>query len=215
MRKLIVGACIAATGAVALIPASASAATFDTKVTIEIKGTGNGFRGKVRSSNSDCVVNRKVTLQRRKAGQEKFRDIGSDNASTNGSWSVRTQPVNRAKYRAVVERKRIGADRCAGASSERTKAHKTSVTIVPRASDFIGQVFSSDSCVRHRTIHLQRKRPSADAFHTIGTDLTNNAGKWRVDKPAIHGSTYRARAEAKQVGAHTSCMRGTSPKFHG
>lgn len=215
MRKGLVGACIAAIGVVGLIPASASATTFDTHVTIEIKGTGNGFRGKVRSSNSDCVANRKVTLQRRKAGQEKYRDIGSDNASSSGAWSVRTQPVNRAKYRAVIERERIAPDTCSGASSEATKAHKTTVTIVPTASSFNGKVFSSQACVRHRKVHLQRKRPSADTFHTIGTDLTNPAGEWRVDKAAIHGSTYRARAEAKQAGPRNSCMRGTSPKFRG
>ena len=215
MKKCIVAVCIAAIGVVAFIPASASATTFGTRLTIGIMKGGRGFGGTAKSSSSSCVANRQVTLQRRKVGQDKYKDIGTDKTSSSGSWVVHTLPVNRAKYRAVAKRERTSTDTCRRGSSNRTKAHKTKVTIVPLTSSFIGKVFSYQPCVGHRRVLLQRKGSHGKTFGTIGADRANKDGEWRVNKTAVHGSSYRAMARAKQVGARTSCMRRASPTFHG
>jgi hypothetical protein len=213
MSKRVVGGCIAAVGALALSPASASAATSATHVTIAIKPVGNGFRGKVTSPRTRCVADRKVTLQRRKAGQDSFTGVGSDWAASDGIWSVKSRPVNQARYRAVIKTK-VGAKGCLGAVTEATTAHKTSVTIAAGSSNFHGKV-SSAACAPDRKVLLQRRAPSDSSFRTIGSDVSGKEGRWLVNKSAKHGSAYRATARAKQVTSTTSCMRGRSNTVHG
>jgi hypothetical protein len=213
MRKCIAGACIAAIGALTFSAASASAATSATHVTIAIKPVGNGFRGKVTSPRARCVANRKVTLQRRKAGQDSFTGVGSDRASSDGAWSVKTRPVNKARYRGVIKTK-VGAKGCLGAVTEQTEAHRTSVTIAAGSSNFHGKV-SSAACAPDRKVLLQRKAPSSSSFQTIASDLSGKEGRWLVNKAAKHGSAYRATARAKQVTSTISCIRGRSNTLHG
>jgi hypothetical protein len=210
MRKLLAASCITAFAVAAFIPASAGAAPADTHVTIKIKTSGNGFRGKVKSPRASCVDNRKVILERRNPGQNSYTRIGSDRASSTGSWIVKTKPVDRAKYRAVVH-ERSGASGCDRDASQATKAHETTATIAMTSSRFHGKVSSVSSCLAHRKVLLQRKKPGESAFHTIGSDRTNQDGKWSVSKAPVNGSSYRAGVRARQASPTTSCMRGRSP----
>src|SRR4051812_37120052 len=139
MRKCILGACLAAWAVAVVLPASAGASHAATRLTIKIKATGNGFRGEVKSRRASCVTHRKVTLQRRKAGQDNFTGLGSDGASNDGIWMIQTKPVDRAEYRAVIKTK-TGANGCFPITTEATKAHKTSVSVATASSNLHGKV---------------------------------------------------------------------------
>jgi hypothetical protein len=213
MTKYTIAACVAALGIVALAPGSASAARSATQATIKI--SGNGFRGKVTSPRKSCVTHREVKLQRRKSSSSFFRNIGTDRASSDGSWSVRTKPIDRAEYRAVIKAK-AGANGCFPFTTEATKAHRAGLSILKQSSDFHGQVATGvANCQPGRKVVLQRKSPSSSGFDTIGFDLSDKRGNWLVNKAPSSGSSYRAVARAKQVNSTTSCIRRASPTIPG
>jgi hypothetical protein len=208
MKRCVFAMCFAAIGVVALIPADGGATKLGTQVTILIKASGKGFKGEVTAARARCVKDRKVKLQRREPGEDDFTAIGSDRASIDGTWSVRAQPVNRAEYRPVIKAK----PGCSPVSTEPTKAHKTSVTLVSGSSSFHGKVSSSSACARDRKVLLREAGFSGPppTFVTIGSDLTDKGGHWKVDKAPSHKALYRATALAKQANTFTSCMEARS-----
>jgi hypothetical protein len=211
MTKRMLALCIAVLGVAALLPAAAGAATFNSSTNIAINSQGNGFKGTVTSPKPTCKSGRHVSLQREKQGQTSFTPVGSDTTSSAGAWNITSNPINGAKYRAVVTTKSGGGTTCKAAISLTTIAHSTSSTIVQGANNFHGKVSSpSNSCVANRAVALQRKTIYQSQFNTIGTDLTDSAGNWLVPTTPVSGAQYRAQVAPKQVGTN-SCMKAFSP----
>jgi hypothetical protein len=151
-----------------------------------------------------------VTLQRKLAGQTSFHAVGTDHSSTNGTWEVTSGPVANAKYRAVVNSKRLGDNTCKATVSSETTARNTNTTIVQGASNFHGKVSSpADGCVPNRHVALQRKGIYQSTFNTVGDDDTAANGAWIVPVTPTPGASYRAFVSAKQVGPN-SCMKRIS-----
>ena len=200
---------VAALGIAAIIPATASAATFSTHTTIAINSVGNGFAGKVTSPRSSCVPSRHVTLQRKLAGHTSFSNVGSDVGASNGTWNITSAPVANAQYRAKVASKAVAGNTCAATTSTVTSARATSVSIVQAAHNFHGKVNSVSACVPNRKVTLYKKGIYSSTFSPIGSDVTDSAGNWLVSTTPTSGASYRAKAGAKQAGAN-SCMVGQS-----
>lgn len=74
-----------------------------------------------------------------------------------------------------------------------------------RPHRFTGRVRSSDaSCVSGRNVVLKRRRPGPD--RTIGTDVTNAAGKYSIR----HRKTRRAKTYYTRARGNADCRRATS-----
>lgn len=102
---------IAAVGAVAVVPMSATGQpTFPTELTI--KGPNGDFSGKIKSDNPECESGRKVTVFKKKSGDDK--KVGSDTADS-GKWSTGNSGEKKGKFYA-----KVGADfgACAKAKSK-------------------------------------------------------------------------------------------------
>jgi hypothetical protein len=214
MSKRFVALCIAALGIAALLPAAASAATFNSSTSIAINSLGNGFRGTVTSPKPSCKTGRHVSLQREKPGQTSFTSVGADTTAANGAWNIPSNPIAGSKYRAVVNTKSGGGTICKAAISLTTIARKTTTTIAQGANNFHGKVSSFSSCVASRNVALQRKGIYATQFNTIGTDVTDHNGNWSVTTNPVSGAKYRALVAPKQVGTN-SCMQGISTQVTG
>lgn len=77
---------------------------------------------------------------------------------------------------------------------------------------FKGKVRSEDpECLGDRRVTVFKKRPGKDK--KVGSDFTNNRGKWKVDKRQANGRYY-ARVAAKQLsgyyGPGDKCARARS-----
>lgn len=182
-----------------------------TRSTIGINSLGNAFKGKVTAV-TGCVAARKVTLQRKNPGATAFVNVGTPaTTQSNGTWTVPTDPVNNALYRAKVSAKTSGANACMAALSSSTKAIPTVLTIQQGGANFHGNVNSAvTACKSNRTVTLQRKTIYETTFHNIGTDASSSTGAWLVPTAVISGASYRASVSARQVGA-ASCLNDLSP----
>jgi hypothetical protein len=99
--------------------ASAGAPPYPTKVTI--KEQNGDFHGKVKSDVTECVVDRKVTVLKKRSGPDKR--INSDTSDEDGKWSTGNTGVGPGKYYAKAkgsdpEAKRGGAPYCEKGKSE-------------------------------------------------------------------------------------------------
>jgi hypothetical protein len=177
-----------------------------TNATIAINSLGNAFGGQVTATTA-CVTGRTVRLQRKSPGQTTFSNVGTaDVTGSNGAWSVATNPVANAQYRASVQAKTAGTNACMAGKSAVTTARTSTVTIQQGGStNFHGNVNSVTACESNRTVTLQRKTIYQDTFHNIGSDATNASGAWLVPTAVQSGASYRASVSAKQSGAN-SCL---------
>jgi hypothetical protein len=183
-----------------------------TNSTIAINSLGNAFTGKV-SAITACVSGRTVKLQRKNPGATAFTNVGTpDTTASNGAWSVATNPVNNAQYRASVAAKTAGANACMAGLSKTTKAIPTTLTIQQGGStNFHGNVNSAvAACKSNRTVTLQRKTIYETTFHNVGSDASSSTGVWQVPTAVVSGASYRGSVSAKQTGT-ASCLDDLSP----
>jgi hypothetical protein len=113
MRKLLIAvASVVAFAALGLGVAAAHDNSSKTKVTIAYHlgpapyYEGTNFHGKVKSHHHKCIKHRKVTVKRKKSGND--QKIGSDKSNNKGKWKVLTGPVPSGKYYAVAKKKTLG-----------------------------------------------------------------------------------------------------------
>jgi hypothetical protein len=102
---------LAAAAIAVLSPSALAEPSFDSEVTIHFRGSDDTFLGKVSSSKSACVANRKVILYSKSAQKAPPVKLGSDRASGSGAWSV-PQVVTTNYYFAKVNPKHVGAGLC-------------------------------------------------------------------------------------------------------
>ncbi len=102
---------VAAAFAIAVVPMSASGkGKYPTEVTI--KGPNGDFSGKVKSDAAQCKENRKVTVFKKRAGDDK--KLGSDTSESNGAWSTGNSGENKGKFYAKAK----AVDVCEAGKSE-------------------------------------------------------------------------------------------------
>lgn len=86
----------------------------------------------------------------------------------------------------------------------------TTFAIAPSGKAFTGKVSSPrGACVPNRTVNLQRKLAGQSSFVKIGSDKTDNQGKWSVGTTPKNGAQYRAVVASKKVSGNT-CKSTTS-----
>ena len=67
--------------------------------------------------------------------------------------------------------------------------------------NFHGKLSSGHhSCVDSETIHLFRVKPGADKM--VGTDVTNDRGKYSIDRKVFKTGKYYTRYNGKTTGVH-------------
>jgi hypothetical protein len=213
MSKRLVALPVAMLAIAVFAPGIANATTFNTTLSISISGAGNSFTGSVGSTHSACKGNRAVTLQRKSVGGTQFVNIGTDQSATNGKWTVNTNVVAGAQYRAGVSAKSLGGgDSCNAAASNKTlTARNTNTTIAIGASGtvFKGTVTSTSSCTSARKVTLQRKLSGGTSFSNVGTATTATNGTWSIATSPVNNAQYRAFVAGKTVGTD-ACMAKTS-----
>ncbi|MDX6586568.1 MAG: hypothetical protein QOI31_1041 [Solirubrobacterales bacterium] len=103
---------VAAVFAIAVVPMSATGhGKYPTEVTI--KGPNGDFSGKVKSDADPCKVDRKVTVFKKRSGDDK--KIGSDTSEPNGAWSTGNSGENNGKFYAKAKAE---GDVCEAGKSE-------------------------------------------------------------------------------------------------
>lgn len=95
-----------------------------------------------------------------------------------------------------------------GRAHEFTADSEVTIRWAQGVTAFKGQVISARaSCEQDRRVLLYKVRPGADSL--IGTDRTNDEGRWRIDRANPHGSFYAKifRREVQGYG-HFHVCRG-------
>jgi hypothetical protein len=189
-----------------LSPAGAHAAKTD--LNINFDEFDLYFFGQAFSDDSGCMNDRKVTLYRKKAGED--AKLGTDKTEIDivwGYWEIKPAQVKSpANYYAKVKKK----GKCKADKSETEKLDpnaprrraNTNLTINESGGNFFGQAKSSKrSCENGRTVKLYLKRPGTD--EKVGSDKTgpgkgDSEGVWVISPSKIAvGGKYYAKVKAK------------------
>ena len=97
--------------------------SFDTSLTISFsRASGGQFSGRVKSPKHACIVDRKVTVYRKRSGRDPA--VGSDRSNAKGRWRVNPARVAAGNYYAKTAAIQLqsGAGRCSAARSVTTHA---------------------------------------------------------------------------------------------
>jgi hypothetical protein len=97
--KFIALALVACGGLVLAASTSALLASYPTDVTI--KEQNGDFHGKVKSATASCIVDRKVTVFKKRDGDDK--KINSDTSDKDGKWNTGNTHVGPGKYYAKAK----------------------------------------------------------------------------------------------------------------
>ena len=75
--------------------------------------------------------------------------------------------------------------------------HETQLFLANSAPAFHGIVHSDVAfCENHRRVRMFRQRPGDDRL--LGTDRSDNEGRWEVDHPSLRSGAYYARVARKE-----------------
>ena len=97
-RSMLAGVLVAVVAFCSIAPtAFAQDMPFDSK--IRLKNSFPAFHGKVKSTGSSCIANRKVRLFREKKGEDKV--LGKTRTGTDGKWQILVEPKSGAFYAKV------------------------------------------------------------------------------------------------------------------
>ncbi len=186
------------------------------------------FKGRVRSSNPDCVDGRKVKVVR-KGGAPNPGPIGTTTATANGKWTLNESDALEGTYRA----KTLRAPGCKNGRSKKWTLNfarsaragqngiKTTVTINDECpfdcrnykAQFFGKVRSDESsCERRRTVVLLRKGKPGQGFLKIDQTKSDRNGNWEVvrhDKPGFTDYMVKVKEVRKAL---LRCLAATSDK---